>query len=250
MPNNSIDKPRSEEVDPHADLRALWGMLCSIHAKKGLDLEKALNEWASAEAQQLPDPGARSDFEELCREGCTPLILAALMACLRWAPALEKFWELVVGDTATRVKTIRAIEKAIGALESLFGDLNAFEDQESKARFERVGRIPPPQLLGELRLYVRLLNMAENLGVTTDTRSLPEFLRYLLAGYVRLATGRFRDRSVSGLLAYLDHPNFDEVAQRMWRARNYDRLDKQFHRLSEFLHASSLVIARPSVTNS
>ena len=56
-------------------------------------------------------------------------------------------------------------------------------------------------------------------------------------------TGRFHDGNVSGLLAEVFGPvDSNEVAQRMWRSRNYARLEKQFSKLTDFAVATSVVI--------
>ena len=58
-------------------------------------------------------------------------------------------------------------------------------------------------------------------------------------------TGRFHDRSVSGLIGEIvGSPDYNEVAHRMWRARNYERIEKHFSWIPRFLVAMSVVIAR------
>jgi len=59
-------------------------------------------------------------------------------------------------------------------------------------------------------------------------------------------TGRFHDRSVSGLVGEVLGPSdYNEVAQRMWRSRNYERIDKHYSWITRFLVAMSVVIASP-----
>jgi hypothetical protein len=58
-------------------------------------------------------------------------------------------------------------------------------------------------------------------------------------------TGRFHDRNVSGLIAEVTgSTDYIEVAQRMWRGRNYKRIDKHFSWMTRFLVAMSVVIAQ------
>ncbi len=56
------------------------------------------------------------------------------------------------------------------------------------------------RLVSELRFYIRFLNLAEGLAEDTETRSIWEVTKYLLASYVKRATDRFRDRNVSAIL--------------------------------------------------
>ena len=87
--------------------------------------------------------------------------------------------------------------------------------------------------------------LAKKLSVDTETRSIRDFLKYILAGYVKRATGRYHDKGVSALLADVaGPPDYNEVAQRMWRLRNYQRMEKYFSIFTDFLFAMGVVIAR------
>jgi hypothetical protein len=47
------------------------------------------------------------------------------------------------------------------------------------------------------------------------------------------------------LLAEVTGPDdYNEVAQRMWRTRNYARLERQFSKFTRFALAASIAIAR------
>ena len=57
-------------------------------------------------------------------------------------------------------------------------------------------------------------------------------------------TGRFHDRCVSGLVSEASGSlEYIEVAHRMWRTRNYERVDKHFSWMTRFLVTMSVVIA-------
>jgi hypothetical protein len=72
-----------------------------------------------------------------------------------------------------------------------------------------------------------------------------ELSKYLLSSYVQVMTGRFHDRSVSGLVGEASvSPEYNEVSHRMWRTRNYERIDKHFSWMTRFLVAMSVVIAQ------
>ena len=107
-----------------------------------------------------------------------------------------------------------------------------------------MGRIPFSRVASELRFYVRFLNLAQSLRKDTESHSLEEVSKYLLASYVKRMTGRLHDRNVSGLIGEMAGPSdYNEVAQRMWRLRNYRRLEKHHSKLGDFLVAMSVVIS-------
>ena len=60
-----------------------------------------------------------------------------------------------------------------------------------------------------------------------------------------MATGRPHDRNVATLLAEaLGLEAYDEVAQRMWRDRNYERLTKYHSKVADFVFAMGVGISR------
>jgi hypothetical protein len=70
------------------------------------------------------------------------------------------------------------------------------------------------------------MGLADASAGAIDIRSLPELARCLLVAYVELATGRSHDREVSSLYSIaLGLAAYDEVAHRMWRTRNRERVN-------------------------
>ena len=150
----------------------------------------------------------------------------------------------MVGQPNNREKATRALEGAAQTLEALYGDVIALGKEDESEKFTRIGRIPVSRIISELRSHVKFINFAESLSADTETRSPVEVSKYVLTGYVRRMTGRFHDRSVSGLVGeIISSPDYNEVAQRMWRVRNYDRLEKHFSWMTNLLVAMSEVIA-------
>src|SRR5207245_6347249 len=118
------------------------------------------------------------------------------------------------------------------------------EDNKVRLVLDGTGHFPPLQLISELRFYRRILGFTEGLAKDTETRSIGELAKYVLVSYVNRATGTFRDRNASGLLAEVVGPaSYTEDAHRMWRNRNYLRLEKHFSKLTEFIFAMGVVIA-------
>ena len=137
------------------------------------------------------------------------------------------------------------LENAAATLENVFRGFMTVEDENDRAEFAKIGRIPPSRMVSELRLYGRLINLAKLLAVDTEAHSLEEVSRYILSSYVNRATGRPHDKNVSGLIAEISNStDYNEVAYRMWRNRNYERLEKHFSWIVDLLLA--MVIARPA----
>ena len=232
------------EVDMLTGAQRLWDVFVGILQKRGIDLNKMSAEWATRQAQRLATPDARTAFVELCKHGCTPQALAGTVELFRFAPHLERSWTEMVGKPDKRLKLARTLEKTAFLLEDGFREFIAMENETVRRGLSEFGRLPVTSVVSELRFYIDLLNSAKGLAVETETHSLQEFCRYLLASYVKQATGRFQDRNVSALLADGIGPlDYDEVAQRMWRSRNYPRLEKHFSKATDFLFALGVAIA-------
>jgi hypothetical protein len=231
------------EADAYADERAVWNAFRNVYQSKGVTIDQLLAEWAAHEVQQLRSPGGRDDFDTLCQDGCQPLVLAAILALMRYRPHLESLWGMITGPPGHRQKATRTLEKAAVTVEGLFGE--GIENEKLSAEAARVGRIAPSRLAAELRFYSRVINLPKLLAVDTEAHSLAEVAKYILAGYVERATSRPHDGQASGLIGEITiAPEYNEVAHRMWRHRNYDRLDAHFSGFPRFFVAMGVVIAR------
>jgi len=82
---STAEKPQIEEL---ADELSLWNGYREVYRAKGLDIAQLYAELAAEQEQKLRSPGAREDFAELCKDGCLPLALAALITLLRYSPLL------------------------------------------------------------------------------------------------------------------------------------------------------------------
>jgi len=237
------DKPKIEELQ---DERIFWNTFREAHLAKGINVDREFAEWAAGQAKRLTSPGAREDFAELCQGGCTPQVLAAIVALMRNSPGLEILWETVVGPPPKRQKATRTLERAAATLEEIFGGFIAMADQDAAA-FTKMGRIPLSRVVSELRFYIRFINLAESVRKDTRSHSLAEVSKYVLSSYVRRMTGSFHDRNVSGLVAEVaGSVEYNEVAHRMWRSRNHRRLDRHYSWMTNILVAASVVIAQPA----
>jgi hypothetical protein len=76
--NCEMDEKDKSEHDPYKEEQALWNAYREIRQARGINIDQVLTEWAAKKAQELPSPGAREDFDELCKHGCNPQVLAAI----------------------------------------------------------------------------------------------------------------------------------------------------------------------------
>lgn len=225
--------------------QALWNAYLESRKSRGIDIDQDCEKWAEQEAQKLNSPGAREDFAELCKDGCNPQVLAAIITLIRYCPLFESIWAMMVGPPENRQKVAGTLENAAATLENVFRGFMAVEDENDRTKFAKIGRIHPSRMVSELRLYGRLINLAKLLAVDTEAHSLEEVSRYILSSYVDRTTGRPHDKNVSGLIAEISNsPDYNEVAYRMWRNRNYERLEKHFSWIIDLLVA--MANARPA----
>ena len=239
-----MDRPERPRIDQLEAELNLWNTYCEIRLEKGFDFAAWYAKWARETHEGLTSPGGREDFGQLCRAGCLPQGLATLVSVLRNAPILERFWTEEVGKSDSRARAMQSLENAARTLESLHSDVISRGEIVEAEEFSKIGRIPISRLANELRIHAKVVNLAELLKKDTEARSASEVARYLLTAYVHAMTGRFHDQSVSGLVGEIlkDTDNYNDVAQRMWRSRNYERLDSHYSWIVKFLVAMSVVI--------
>jgi hypothetical protein len=236
------DIPKIEDLPEEV---AFWKSYREICRNKEIDTVKLYMDLAEEEKRKLGSPGAREEYIELCEAGCFQPVLAGIVMLLRYAPRLEAFWTQMVGRPDNREKASLSLESATQTLENLFSGVIESENEGKIPELERIGRLPVSRVINELRFYIRLVNSASSISSETEIRSPTELAKYLVSSYVRRMTGRFHDRSVSGLVGEVSGPcEYNEVAHRMWRTRNYDRIDKHFSWMTRFLVAMSVVIAQ------
>jgi len=240
LPMINTYKPRIEELKDEQDF---WNHYRELRRTRGINIDREFAEWTTELQKSLTSPGAREDFTELCKHGCTPEVLAVIVWLTRKSPGSGTFWKMIIGPPAKRQKVTRTLERAASTLEEIFTVLITLGEKDI-AIFTKIGRIPLAQVVSELRWYIRLINLAESLRKETGSHSLGEVSKYLLSSCVRRMTGTFHDRNVSGLVGEVAGvDDYNEVAQRMWRTRNYGRLDNHFSWMTNILVAASVVIA-------
>ena len=198
---------------------------------------------------------AEADFDKLCGKGCSEVSLALALRCFRVAQSVERVWRKAVPSARRRQQVGRALDNAADAVEELQNALNLAVLEESKNPPEEnpresapsdrqilniVSRMEPEwppnapapspaTMIRALRLYARTLNLFQSISQDTQAHSPDSIPRYLISGYVKRATGEFNDALVATLIgSTLGTGIYDETAHRMWRSRNYKRLEKEY----------------------
>jgi hypothetical protein len=181
-----------------------------------------------------------------------------------------EMWRSTIGTTRRRDQVVGALLKAADALEevherfitallqdmrvSLDNDLRSMlgDDPTSPNMPSTFAKWPnnapaphPATVVKALRLYARALGMFDTISKETQAHSAESFPRYLISAYVKRATGSFHDRDVSTLIgSVVCSPTYDEIAHRMWRSRNYKKLEKEFSFLTELLVGIGVVTSQ------
>jgi hypothetical protein len=244
-----------DHEDEYASLRKLWEMYCLIRAEEGIDAAKTWNEWAREIRKSLKD-FAGDCFDELCKLGCRALPFAITVALFRPLQSFQTKWQAATGPQRRREQKIRILEKAADALEELQSSLADVIVTSSSlgpvaAKWLRNEIVSPSNLaaiwrndapaphpattIQALRLYASVLRIFQSLSEETGIDSADIFARYLISAYVKKATGTFHDAEVSTLIGAALDSVYDETAHRMWRSRNYERLDKELSGLAGLL---------------
>jgi hypothetical protein len=231
---SEIENPKSDTSDRG---QQLWDALREALQKDGINVGELWCNLVLEQLRWLSTSEARTDFDELVEAGCVPLLLATTIGLLRVSPWLQEVSKVMFGSTDRAQKMKIALERAAAAIEDGFGDFIAKGEENLAIVFGKTGYLVPSRLVSEIRRYAMLVNGSQVLAKEFELHSLTELTKYLLVGYVKRATGRFCDRSVSGLIGEIvGSPDYDEVAVRMWRSRNYERLDKNLSSLPDLLH--------------
>jgi len=209
----------------------------------GLNLEDVWAAWAEQQEQRLASPGARTDFVELCQAGCVPRVLASIIAIVRFAPQLNEWWYETLGNIKAGQKLILSLEEAAMALKNFYAPGTAPENSKT-TDFALPGLLSPRGLAAHMESHRDMVMFFGELAGKFEVKSFQDITRYLLVGYVRRATGRCHDRNISGVLGEIVGPaDYDEVAQRMWRNRNYERLEQHLSMLPDLLLCLSLAVS-------
>jgi hypothetical protein len=231
--------PASDRLGSDSALLGLKGTYSALKEglhENGADLAKIAYEWSLGIKKALEPEGADRDFEVLCDQGCHPWSLAVSVFAAEFYPILVLSVRAAFVRSKQRVGYSRKLRQAADILgQTVFTD--KMKDGlwlKLKARHESLPE-PPSAMIRDLEFYARLFEFAElvsrNAGIKSD-RDLP---RFIVTSYVHPATGRWHDKEVSALVQGDGTEIYDETAHRVWRNRNFSRLNRHYRTLSELL---------------
>jgi hypothetical protein len=242
--------------------REFWDLFCSLHKSKGIDLPEFLHSLARQVRESLSPWAAKADFDELCRKGCSEVSLALAFWSFEIAQSVERVWRKTVPSARRRQQVVQTLDNAADVLEELQNSVDLAVLEELKKSFpgylsesgtsdreilSTVSRMEPEwptnapapaptTVVRALRLYAQTLNLFRAISEETEAHSWDSVPRYLISAYVKRATGSFSDAPVAALIGKaLGTEAYDETAHRMWRFRNYERLQKEYALLIDIL---------------
>jgi len=93
----------------------------------------------------------------------------------------------------------------------------------------------PSVTIRALRFYASSLRKFDRISNDTGISSSDMLAKYAISAYVHRASGGFHDAEVSTLIGAVLRSVYDETAHRMWRSRNYERIDVGFSFLPNLL---------------
>ena len=91
----------------------------------------------------------------------------------------------------------------------------------------------PATMIRALREYASMLEFLNS----SQKESADVLAKYLFSAYVYRSTNQFHDAEVSTLIDAALGTDYDETAHRMWRYRNYKRIDKNFSNIADLFTA-------------
>jgi hypothetical protein len=159
-----------------------------------------------------------------------------LLTAMPYIPQIEVFWSRIFLMPYRREKTTKALQKAASALEETFKEMVVLDGEVPAETWTSIGRLSPSHLIRELRVYSDVLNFGDKIAGDMEVRSIEELAKFLMTSYVKRTTGSFNDKRVSSLIEETSGlSGYNETAHRMWRSRNYPRLEKHCLWLTEVM---------------
>ena len=206
----------------------------------GLELTKdgSLTEWAAWRFQRLGDFRLGAGLKKLTSAGICRETIAFGMYFVTISPRLDLCLKDLFGGRRTRMRDALALERAAGILRRMSDALpNLPEMLKNMPSFALTARA--------LEMYSVMLELGEVACAITGMGSCQEMAKYSLASLVKRVSGKFHDREVSAMTgAALGDFEYDETAHRVWRIRNYDRLERSFPVVAMALQAMNNVMGR------
>jgi hypothetical protein len=214
-----------------AAMNNLWSVICKVYGETGKDVPSELLKWSKEKERLAAKCTGEESFNELRLGGCHQVPIAMIMAIFQPLNLFELKWKRITGTSIQRKRKLRAIEKAATALEEI-ADIIRMENR-NLALADSIDFLPVTGVadlsttIRTLNTYALILRMFEVPARQTGATTADMLPKYLFSAYVLRTTGSFYDRPVSALIGVALGASYDESAHRMWRRRNYKRIDKE-----------------------
>jgi hypothetical protein len=243
--NQNLDADNRHSARTFHGLKETYSALQEVSQEQGADIAAIANEWALHIKKTLAPDGADTDFEALCDQGCHPLSLAAAVFAAEFFPLAVLSFRAAFGISKHRVGYSRKLRQAADIVAKTLFSETLGEGLWLKL-MRRHGALPEPPsaMIRDLEFYAKLFEFAELVSRNAGIKSNQDLPRFIVTGYVYLATGRWHDKEVSALLQGDGAEVYDETAHRVWRNRNFSRLNRYYCVLSELLLGIGNVVAK------
>jgi hypothetical protein len=189
-----------EKRNPNQALQRLWEVNVDIVKKRGIDLPAIVVAGAESVRADLMEPGARTEFDQLCKKDASLPFWHFLFGSCAFRPNIRELWSEIMGKREKRQRAIRTFQKAADTIDDIFADLVKAE-KEITSQFTTAGVASPAKVTESLRFYCRVLDFSKEVASSAKIRSSEEMAKFLLTSYVSKATGKPCDRNVSGIVA-------------------------------------------------
>ncbi len=200
----------------------------------------ALAEWAEYRLKLLDDYNITEDFKRVEDLRIRKETLAILLMAINLSPGLDYGFGKLFGDKRTRQKHAAALLAPIPTLTILLDSMgNLAKD------FKQTSLASPARAISDLKFLSSFFVMGDKIYEFLGVNSLLELSKFGLASLVHASGGNYLDREVSALTgAALQKPDYDETGHRVWRIRNFPRLQRSVPFLTKVCIAFNNVLSK------
>ncbi len=227
------DKNPSQIPGVEDDALRLWAFAEMYCSNRSWSLASVLSDLESTVRTTIRKRGIEPEFDELVKAGFSSQFLGLIVAAAHLLSTVADDMSDWIGDRREGERFDKTLTEAADALQQRF---KGKEEDAEVSILTRLGYASPYQTVKSLRMYAMGMKGLRSVAPIFGVRDLDEFSNYLLTAIVKAITARFHDREVSSLLgAFRDADAYDETAHRMWRHRNFERLDAYLKSWVRFL---------------
>jgi hypothetical protein len=194
--------------------------LVEILNASGIRPHPVLAQFAEFRLRSLEPFHIGPDRQRLEQEGIQKETMAIALMAINMAPGFDHM-SRKFGNKRSRQRQVKQLLAPIFVLKEFAGMIG-----DTMEQFPPTTIAGPNLLISNLQNYAKMLTWADKLEEAFGSNSFLELAKFALAGLVKRATNKYHDREVSALTgAALQKSDYDETAHRIWRIRNYSRLE-------------------------